>query len=140
MRAGDAQAYLRVEDLNIAGSARTKLTRSFADAAFGQLLRPVRYKAGWHGERVVAVGRFYPSSKTCGARGYVSAGLALAERVRTRAACGPPTAGTVKSPATPWPGARASSPCVKGGPQSPRGVGRYDHADNAIVAAGATAT
>jgi putative transposase len=58
-----------VEDLNIAGLARTKLARSFADAAFGELLRQVRYKAAWRGKHVVAVGRFYPSSKTCGACG-----------------------------------------------------------------------
>jgi len=79
---------LCVEDLNIAGLAKTKLARSFADAAFGALLRQLRYKAAWHGKHVVAVGRFFPSSKTCGACGTVYAGLTLKERVWTCAACG----------------------------------------------------
>jgi len=79
---------LAVEDLNLRGLARTKLARSFADAAFGELLRQLRYKAAWHGKHVVAVGRWFPSSKTCGACGTVYAGLTLKERVWTCAACG----------------------------------------------------
>lgn len=67
---------------------RTKLARPFADAAFGELLRQLRYQAAWHGKHVVAVGRCYPSSKTCSACATVYAGLTLAERVWTCAACG----------------------------------------------------
>jgi putative transposase len=79
---------LCVENLNLPGLARTKLARSFADVAFGEFLRQVRYKAAWHGKHVVAVGRWFPSSKTCGDCGHVYAALGRGERVWTCAACG----------------------------------------------------
>ncbi len=79
---------LCVENLSIAGLARTKLARSMHDAACGELLRQVRYKAAWYGKHVVAVDRFFPSSKTCGACNHVYAGLTRKERVWTCAACG----------------------------------------------------
>lgn len=79
---------LCVEDLSIAGLARTTLARPFADAALGEFLRQIRYKADWHGKHVVAVGRSYPSSKTCGGCGQVHAGLAPTDRVWVCPACG----------------------------------------------------
>jgi putative transposase len=79
---------LCVEALNVAGLARTKLARSMHDAAHGELLRQLRYKAAWHGKHFVAVDQWYPSSKTCGTCGHVYADLALGERVWTCAACG----------------------------------------------------
>ncbi len=79
---------LCVETLSLTGLARTKLARSFADAAFGEFLRQVRYKAAWHGRHVAPVGRWFPSSTTCGACGWVYPGLTLKERVWTCGACG----------------------------------------------------
>lgn len=79
---------LCAEDLNVSGMGRTNLSGSTYDAAHGEFLRQVRYKAGWLGKHVVVVGRWYPSSKTCGACEHVYAGLTLGERVWTCAACG----------------------------------------------------
>jgi putative transposase len=54
-----------IETLNIRGLARTKLAKSFSDAALGTFLRMLAHKAEWHGRQIVAVGRFFPSSKLC---------------------------------------------------------------------------
>lgn len=54
-----------IEDLNLNGLTRTKLAKSFSDAAIGTFLRMVEYKAHWQNKRVVKVGRFFASSKTC---------------------------------------------------------------------------
>ena len=39
------------------------------------LLRQVRYKAQWHGTRIVEADQWYPSSKTCSACGMVNTEL-----------------------------------------------------------------
>jgi putative transposase len=71
-----------VEDLNVAGMTNRKrrLGRALADASLGELGRQLVYKTGDHGTALVAVGRFYPSSKTCSTCGLVKAKLALWER------------------------------------------------------------
>jgi putative transposase len=71
-----------IEDLNVAGMANRKrrLGRVLADASLGELRRQLDYKTGDHGTKLVAVGRFYPSSKTCSACGLAKAKLALWER------------------------------------------------------------
>jgi putative transposase len=48
----------------------------------------LEYKADWHGRTVVAVDRFYPSSKTCSACGRIAAKMPLSIRDWTCAACG----------------------------------------------------
>jgi putative transposase len=77
-----------VEDLNVKGLARTKLAKSFADAAHGEFLRQLRYKATWHGKAFAAVDRFYPSSRTCHACNAVNGELTLADRVWRCPSCG----------------------------------------------------
>ncbi len=54
-----------VEDLNLKGLTRTKLAKSFHDAALGNFLRMLEYKSLWNVGQVVKVGRWFPSSKTC---------------------------------------------------------------------------
>ena len=39
--------------------------KAVRDAAIGELLQQIRYKAGWYGTVVVEADRFYPSSKLC---------------------------------------------------------------------------
>ncbi len=58
-----------VEDLNVKGVSHRQghLGRQFADAAVGELRRQLSYKSADAGHQVLAVGRFYPSSKTCSA-------------------------------------------------------------------------
>jgi putative transposase len=72
-----------VENLNVAGMVNRKrrLGRALTDASLGELHRQLTYKTADRGSTLVAVGRFYPSSKTCSACGLVKAKLALHERV-----------------------------------------------------------
>jgi putative transposase len=78
-----------VEQLNVAGMARNRrLARAIADTGLAELRRQLTYKTGWFGSRLVVADRFYPSSKTCSACGWVKAKLTLAERTFTCDACG----------------------------------------------------
>ena len=79
-----------VEDLNVKGMANRKrhLGRKLADAGLGELRRQLTYKTADRGHTLVAVGRFYPSSKTCSHCGAVKAKLPLWERVFTCDDCG----------------------------------------------------
>ncbi|MCW3099751.1 MAG: transposase, OrfB family, central region, partial [Chthonomonadaceae bacterium] len=56
---------LCIEDLNLKGLVRTKLAKSFSDAAISTFLRMLEYKVVPRYGQVVKVGRFFPSSKTC---------------------------------------------------------------------------
>ncbi|MGW9181707.1 IS607 family element RNA-guided endonuclease TnpB, partial [Agromyces sp. NPDC055658] len=64
-----------VETLNAAGmrayggAHKRGLNRALADAALAQVRRMLEYKTRWYGSQLVAVDRFYPSSKTCSACG-----------------------------------------------------------------------
>jgi putative transposase len=69
-----------IEDLNVKGLARTKLARSFADAAMGEFRRQLEYKCLWGRKHLVAIDRFFPSSKMCNACGAIHDTLALSDR------------------------------------------------------------
>jgi putative transposase len=79
-----------VEDLNVKGMANRKrrLGRVLADASLGELRRQLTYKTVDRGHTVVAVGRTYPSSKTCSVCRTVKTKLALSERVFRCDHCG----------------------------------------------------
>ena len=78
-----------IEQLNLAGMVRNRrLARAIADTALGELRRQLAYKTTWYGSRLIVADRFYPSSKTCSACGWVKAKLTLAERTFTCEACG----------------------------------------------------
>jgi putative transposase len=78
-----------VEQLNLAGLLRNhRLARAIADTGLAELRRQLAYKATWHGSRLVLADRFYPSSKTCSACGWVKAKLPLAVRTFNCEACG----------------------------------------------------
>jgi transposase len=47
---------------------------------FGEFRLMLEYKASWYNRRIVFVGRFYPSSKTCHNCGYINKELALNDR------------------------------------------------------------
>lgn len=72
---------LCVEDLSTKGLAKTKLSRSVLDAAFGEFLRQVEYKAEWSFKRSIKVGRFFPSTKLCSECGVVNPNLTLSDRM-----------------------------------------------------------
>lgn len=71
---------LVIEDLNVQGLARAKLSKSVLDAAFGEFRRQVTYKAKWRGKQVMVVGRFYPSSRICSACGAINGKLRSTDR------------------------------------------------------------
>jgi putative transposase len=69
-----------IEDLNVRGLAKTKLSKSVLDAGWGLFRSMLTYKADRNDTHLMAIGRFFPSSKTCGACGLVNADLTLADR------------------------------------------------------------
>jgi putative transposase len=78
-----------VEQLNVAGMVRNRrLARAISDTGMAELRRQLTYKATWYGCRLVVADRFYPSSKTCSACGWVKAKLTLAERTFCCEVCG----------------------------------------------------
>jgi putative transposase len=52
-------------DLSLKALARTRHAISGLDAAFGERLRQVAYKALWNRKQLVQVDRFFPSMKLC---------------------------------------------------------------------------
>jgi putative transposase len=82
-------ATVVVEHLNVAGMARNRrVARALADTGLAELRRMLAYKTTWYGSQLVVADRFYPSSKTCSACGWVKAKLTLAERTFTCEVCG----------------------------------------------------
>ena len=64
------------------------LAKSIADVGWGELLRQLEYKAAWYGRTVVAIDRFFPSSKRCSVCGHILDDLDLDVRQWTCPACG----------------------------------------------------
>jgi len=77
-----------IEDLCVRGLARTKLAKSVMDASMGTIRQQLAYKGVWHRVHVVAVDRFYPSSRLCHACGWKDDGLTLADRTWACRGCG----------------------------------------------------
>ncbi len=78
-----------IEDLPVRNMVRHhSLARAISDAAWAELRRQLEYKADWYGRTVIAVDRFYPSSKTCSACGVITAKMPLNIREWKCAACG----------------------------------------------------
>ncbi|CUU58040.1 putative transposase [Parafrankia irregularis] len=59
-----------IEDLAVRNMVRNRsLARAISDASWSELRRMLEYKADWYGREVIAVDRWYPSSKTCSSCG-----------------------------------------------------------------------
>jgi putative transposase len=69
-----------IEDLNVKGLARTKLAKSFADAAMSEFRRQLEYKCLWNRKTLVVIDRFFPSSTMCNRCGALNDRLALSDR------------------------------------------------------------
>jgi putative transposase len=55
-----------IEDLNVSGLLRNgSLARAISDAAWSEFRSLLEYKAMWYGRDVIAVDRWFPSSKLC---------------------------------------------------------------------------
>ncbi len=64
------------------------LAKSIADVGWGEILRQLEYKAAWYGRSVVAIDRFFPSSKRCSGCEHLLDSLELDVRQWTCPACG----------------------------------------------------
>jgi putative transposase len=66
---------IAVENLNTRGMMRNRrMARSIADMGWHELRRQLEYKAGYRQRQVVAIDRFFPSSKKCSQCGIVRDG------------------------------------------------------------------
>lgn len=86
----DSQVHtICMENLNVKGMQRNHhLAQAVGDASFGMFLTLLEYKCKWYGVNLIKIGRFAPSSKTCGKCGYLYKGLKLSERSWTCPECG----------------------------------------------------
>ena len=77
-----------IEDLAVRNMVKNHaLARAISDAAWSEFRRQLEYKAQWYGRTVIAVDRFYPSSKTCSVCGHLLTSLPLGVRAWTCPAC-----------------------------------------------------
>lgn len=60
-----------LEDLSVKGMERNRrLAKSVSDASFSRFVSMLEYKAEWYGQKIVKIGRFYPSTQICSGCGY----------------------------------------------------------------------
>lgn len=72
---------ITIEDLSVRNMVRNhSLARAISDASWSELRRMLEYKADWYGRKVIAIDRWYPSSKTCSACGVIVENLPLGVR------------------------------------------------------------
>lgn len=80
---------IAIEDLSVRNMVKNhSLARAISDASWAQFRTMLEYKAEWHGRDVVAIDRFYPSSKTCSACGMLQDSMPLNIREWTCPGCG----------------------------------------------------
>jgi putative transposase len=78
-----------IEDLAVANMVRNRhLARAISDCGWGEFGRQLAYKCQRYGRRLVVIDRWYPSSRTCSACGYLLAELSLSTRHWTCPSCG----------------------------------------------------
>lgn len=65
----DENQVIAVEDLCVKSLARTAQAAGVHDAAWGELVRQLHYKAEWAGRTVVTVDRYAPTTQLCAACG-----------------------------------------------------------------------
>jgi len=76
-----------VEDLAVAGLARTRLAKSVQDAGWSQFVGMLEYKAQRYGRTFVRIGRFEPTSQVCSTCGHRDGPKPLDVREWTCPAC-----------------------------------------------------
>lgn len=84
---------ISIEDLNVRDmtpaatgkgrKAKAGLNRGILQSSFGELRRMLEYKADWYGSEVVAIDRFFPSTKLCSECGTVTESKPLSVRFWT---------------------------------------------------------
>jgi putative transposase len=80
-----------VEDLAVRNMVKNHcLAKSISDSGWAEFRRQLEYKAAWYGRRLVAVDRFFPSSKLCSHCGHLLSKLSPGTRRWTCPTCGTP--------------------------------------------------
>jgi len=80
---------IAVEDLAVQNMVRNRrLSRVIADCGWGTFREMLEYKAARYGRHLIVIDRWYPSSKTCSACGFVLASLGLKVRAWQCPSCG----------------------------------------------------
>ncbi|GGL00412.1 RNA-guided endonuclease InsQ/TnpB family protein [Streptomyces flaveus] len=80
---------LVIEDLTVRNMVKNHtLARAISDASWSEFRSLLEYKATWYGREVIAVDRFFPSSKLCSACGTLQDKMPLSVRTWTCDSCG----------------------------------------------------
>lgn len=80
---------IAIEDLSVRNMVKNhSLARSISDASWSSFRTMLEYKAEWYGREIIAIDRFYPSSKTCSECGRIVESLPLNIRDWTCPGCG----------------------------------------------------
>ncbi|MFJ8027064.1 RNA-guided endonuclease InsQ/TnpB family protein [Streptomyces sp. NPDC096311] len=75
---------LVIEDLTVRNMVKNRsLARAISDAAWSEFRSMLEYKAQWYGREVIAVDRFFPSSKLCSTCGALQQKMPLSIRTWT---------------------------------------------------------
>ncbi|MGP3983001.1 RNA-guided endonuclease InsQ/TnpB family protein [Streptomyces sp. KR80] len=75
---------LVIEDLTVRNMVKNRsLARAISDAAWSEFRSMLEYKAAWYGREVIAVDRFFPSSKLCSTCGTLQEKMPLNVRTWT---------------------------------------------------------
>ena len=78
-----------MEDLNTSGMMKNhKLAKAIQEVGFYKFKTTLQNKASQNDKKVVLIGRYYPSSKTCSQCGYIHKGLKLQDREWQCPQCG----------------------------------------------------
>ena len=78
-----------IEDLSVRNMVKNRsLARAISDAAWSEFRSMLEYKASWYGREVIAVDRFFPSSKLCSHCGKLAESMPLHVRTWTCNGCG----------------------------------------------------
>lgn len=80
---------IAIEDLSVRNMVKNhSLARAISDASWAQFRTMLEYKADWYGREIIAIDRFYPSSKQCSACGMLQDSMPLNIRDWTCPGCG----------------------------------------------------
>jgi putative transposase len=73
-----------IEDLTVRNMVKNHtLARAISDAAWSEFRSLLEYKAQWYGREVIAVDRWFPSSRLCSACGVIASKMPLHVRTWT---------------------------------------------------------
>lgn len=78
-----------IEGLNVSGMLKNHhLSKAISDVGWYEFGRQLEYKSLWNGKSFVRIDRFFPSSKTCSACGWINPDLKLKDRAWSCLECG----------------------------------------------------